>query len=178
MPCPVSDFSALLQHLYRRANEAECYRPVCCKHCGRAGLWHHGCYERKPRCRETTHHLNPIPIARFFCRFCRRTCSVLPSCLSPRRCYAWAVQQLVLVVVLTGHGDEAAAQAGGVHPSTAARWRRWLQRRHERFSFAVRQHWPALGYNADWRAFWCHCLAQWGLSDAMRRLLVDGLTVP
>jgi hypothetical protein len=122
--------------------------------------------------------LNLIPIPRLFCRFCRRTCSVLPSCLSPRRCYAWAVQQVALVAALAGHGDEAAAEASGVHPSTAKRWRRWLKRWHERFSLALRQHWPALGYAGDWRALWRHCLERWSLAEAMHRLQVSGLTVP
>ena len=96
----------------------------------------------------------------------------------PRRCYAWAVQQLALITVLAGRGDEAAAEAAGVHPSTAERWRRWLQRRQQAMALHLRQHWPALGYAADWQAFWRQCLQHWGLAEAMRRLLVAGFCVP
>ena len=178
MPLPVSDIVTVFQHLQTLANDPERYRPARCDHCGCAGLWRHGCYMRKPRCREATAALNPIPIPRFLCRVCRRTCSTLACGLSPRRCYDWALQQVALIAALAGLGDERSAELAGVHPSTVARWRRWLQNRHTPFAAALRVHWPTLGYAGDWADFWRRCFDEWGLAGAMRRLLFDGFTVP
>ena len=44
----------------------------------------------------------PVPVPRYLCPGCIRTCSRLPSFMSPRRWYCWAVQQVVLLLLLSG----------------------------------------------------------------------------
>ena len=103
----VNAIATLQAHLEKWAHTPQDYRPKQCPHCGLAGLWGHGHYDRKADRDPGT--LNPIPIPRFFCRGCRRTCSRLPSCIAPRRWYLWSVQQAVLLCLLSGISLEECA---------------------------------------------------------------------
>lgn len=95
---------SLAQHLQHLQALPEDYRPERCPHCGRARMWCHGAYTRKAdRERSRSASLNPVPIPRFLCSFCYRTCSRLPECVPPRRWYLWAVQQAVLGLICAGH---------------------------------------------------------------------------
>jgi hypothetical protein len=90
----VGSISSLAQHMIAVVTDAELYRPDACPHCRRAGVWRHGCYHRKAdRSAGSGESLNPVPVLRFLCRACARTCSRLPACIAPRRWYDWAVQQ-------------------------------------------------------------------------------------
>ena len=130
MPRIVPAITTLLQHLHMLSNSPEVYRPSACPHCGLGGLWSHGCYERKPdRGPHSSGTLNPIPIPRYFCRGCGRTCSRLPQCIAPRRWYGWAVQQLVLQLLLAGCSLHRCACWMGLDRRTAGRWRGWLDDR-------------------------------------------------
>ena len=85
----VSGIATLHQHRETLGRAPDAYRPAACPHGGLGGLWSHGGYQRKadraPRSLE-----NPVPIPRFLCRGCQRTCSRLPACIAPRRWYDWA----------------------------------------------------------------------------------------
>src|SRR5687767_7978814 len=66
-------------------------------------------------------------------------CSVLPSCLPPRRWYLFSVQQAVLVLLLSGVSLRRCADIVGTlwgpARSTMRRWRLGLEARHAQFSF-------------------------------------------
>jgi len=84
----VASILTLQQHLNSLASSPVIYRPTFCPHCSFGKLWCHGCYERKAdRLAPTSKSLNPIPIPRFICSGCRRSCSRLPECIAPRRWY-------------------------------------------------------------------------------------------
>lgn len=175
----VPGITTLEQHRDQLQHQPERYRPDRCPHCGKAGLWCHGRYARKAdrqgrgRC-----CLNPVWIPRFWCRYCRRTCSCLPECIAPRRWYLWAVQQLVLWVVLCGGSVRHASHVGGVSRRTVRRWRDWLSERFLLFSSVLRARCAALGRCRTPVAFWRGCLAQLDLAQAMRWLNHDGVVVP
>ena len=78
----------LEQHQAQLENDPDSYKPERCPRCGKAGLHHHGHYKRNtPRGEGLALVLGLLIVLRFFCSGCRRTCSRLPSCLSPRRQY-------------------------------------------------------------------------------------------
>jgi transposase-like protein len=172
----VSAIASLQEHLMRLAATPQAYRPERCPQCGRAGLWGHGHYDRKAD--RDTGKLNPIPVPRFRCRGCRRTCSRLPSCLPPRRWYLWRVQQAVLLCLLSGASLRKCANAPGPARSTMRRWWQWLQQRHEQLAFHLRSHWPEWGRAGSWQGFWQLALAQEPLREVMAWLDRQGVTVP
>jgi hypothetical protein len=99
----IANIHSLAQHLKMMLQDPEHYKPGCCPHCGLDILWNHGVYLRKSdRLNPPSQSLNLIPIPRFYCDGCKRTCSVLPECIPPRRWYLWATQQMVLSLVLLG----------------------------------------------------------------------------
>lgn len=155
------------------------YRPSACPHCGLAKPWGHGCYARKADRRpEPSGSLNPVFIPRFFCQGCRQTCSRLPECIAPRRWYDWAVQQVVLLWLLSGGSLHQAAVQGGVDGHTVRRWWDWFQERSEAFGFWLRSRFPDLGRAVDFAGFWQGCLSIMPLSQAMTWLDREGVVVP
>jgi hypothetical protein len=105
----VAGITTLEQHVETTQKAAEVYRPKSCPHGGLEVVHQHGHYERKADRRAEPPRLNPIPILRYRCAGCRRTCSRLPECIAPRRWYDWSVQQQVLQQRLNG----AAEHPGG-----------------------------------------------------------------
>jgi hypothetical protein len=101
-------FPVLEQHLNAVDRTPQVYRPVACVHCGCSGVWCHGRYHRKAD-RSAAGALNPVPVLRFRCRTCSRTCSRLPLCIAPRRWYNWADQQRVLLLLLAGCSQRRAS---------------------------------------------------------------------
>src|ERR1700730_7388581 len=105
----------LIASLQQHLSELECtpavYRPPRCPHCGLTRLWKHGRYDRKSD--RDTGKLNPISVPRFVCRRCGGTCSLLPSCLPPRRWYLWGVQAAVLLGLLSGASLRECAHTSG-----------------------------------------------------------------
>jgi len=77
----------LPQHIAQIEHAPAVYLPAACPHCGLAGLWQHGCYERKADRGDAAAgaSLNPVRVCRFLCQGCGRTCSRLPLCIAPRR---------------------------------------------------------------------------------------------
>ena len=184
MPRIVPGIETLDQHRSTLLSDPERYRPQACPRCGLAHPWAHGCYTRKSdRPPDGDGRRNPIPIPRFRCRNpdCGRTCSRLPACIPPRRWYLWSVQQVVLILVLTGVSLRAAAThpSPGTGPvrSTIRRWRDWLAS-SARFIFRLKGRFPELARGGDGDAFWLGCLRQLGLVGAMTALDALGEVVP
>ncbi len=161
--------SQLREHIAHIAHAPQAYRPDKCPYCGVAHPWLHGLYWRKAD-RDATAGAskNPVPVARFCCSSCRRTCSRLPLCIAPRRWYNWEMQQCVLLWLLSDQSLHQVSWWAGPSRSTVRRWREWLRLRSERFMFCLRSRFPELGRIDDsWQAFWCNCLDQMPLRQAM-----------
>lgn len=174
----VGSVTSLVQHLTAVATDAEIYRPQACPHCGCAGVWRHGCYHRKAdRAVGADESLNPVPVLRFLCRACERTCSRLPACIAPRRWYDWVVQQVVLLLLLSGSSLHGCSRCSGRDRRTVRRWRDWLHDRSESFAFFLRGRFPELGRLADHESFWRNVIESVSLQQAMVWLDRD-LVVP
>jgi transposase-like protein len=159
---------SLPQHIEQIAHAPEVYRPFACPHCGVAGLWLHGFYERKPdRDGPAGASLNPVLVVRFCCGVCGRTCSRLPLSIAPRRWHPWAKQQRVLLDLLAGASLRCAAPCAGVARHTARRWRDWLHAGTSTFAFVLRSRFPELGRGGAGADFWTACLAAMPLAEAM-----------
>ncbi len=173
----VGGIASLAQHLTTVATDPEQYRPLACPHCGRAGVWRHGCYHRKADRSVGGASLNPVAVLRFLCSACLHTCSRLPACIAPGRWWDWAVQQAVLVLLLAGMSLHGCARTNGRDRHTVRRWRDWLQARSEQFAFCLRSRWPELGRAGDFASFWRHVIAELSLQQACVWLDRD-LSVP
>jgi len=179
MNCIVASILTLSQHLETLSLDPSAYRPKFCPHCGYGKLWHHGCYERKAD-RESfgPKSLNPVPIPRYRCLGCGRTCSRLPECIAPRRWFPWLIQQAVLGLWLLGFSVRKSAHQYGISRKTVRRWRQWLLDRHIDFAFHLRVRFPAWGRHADFAGFWCNALHGLSLSRLMFWLDQEGVSVP
>ena len=168
------------QHIETLHSTPEVYRPPRCPGCGLAGLWRHGCYSRKANRRPAFDDecLNPIPIPRFRCPGCWRTCSRLPSCIPPRRWHSWLLQQQVLQCLLAGCSFHRCAAMFGLCRHTVRRWRNWLESRTPEFEFILRSRLAEWGRAANWKSFWTGCLSCTPLSEVMAWLDFDGLDIP
>ena len=174
----LASITSLEQHAQALAEDSEAYRPAACPHCHRGGLWRHGCYERKADRRVGAgESLNPMAVLRFLCRACERTCSRLPACIAPRRWYGWAVQQVVLLMLLAGGSVHRCAACTCRDRHTVRRWRDWLRERGETFAFFLRSRHPAFGRLADHASFWRNVIDAWSLEQTMAWLDRD-LVVP
>ncbi len=167
---------SLQHHLDELARAPAVYRPPQCPQCGLARLWGHGHYDRKAD--RGSGVLNPIPVPRFVCRGCGGTCSVVPSCVPPRRWYAWSQQAAVLLSLLSGTSLRECADTCGCARSTVRRWWQWLRHRHEQYAFHLRSHWPEWGRAGSWQQFWQIALAQEPLREVMAWLDRHGVVVP
>lgn len=167
----LSDIHTLDQHLQTWFDDIDQYRPSQCPHCGRSGLWSHGVYYRQARCEQAKG--NPTPVPRFFCRYCKGSCSTLPEYIPPRRWYHWLTQQAALQLSLMGLSLMQVWQA--LHdkleevPSLCT-LQRWLSHHRQRFSlhqFHLLNTHPALGYSPGFDGFWQACLDIMPLSAVM-----------
>lgn len=163
----VAGITTLEQHLEVLSSQPETYRPRCCPHCGLKILWQHGRYSRKADRRVTRPLLNPVPIYRYRCAGCRRTCSRLPECIAPRRWYHWLVQQHSLSDRLNGTPAECGADDGAPAARRVSRWWCWLQDRGQVFAFHLSARFPERGRASEFGAFWRLVFATLGLPRAM-----------
>ena len=170
--------TTLDQHIVELANGGDAYRPANCPYCQVGGLWHHGCYHRKAdrSAVASQSRLNPVAILRFLCNACLRTCSRLPACIAPRRWYDWAMQQVVLLLLLAGASLHQGCRQTGRARSTLRRWRDWLQARSEQFTFFLRSRLPELGRLPE-SDFWRQVISRMFLACVMTQLDQD-LVVP
>jgi len=175
----VPAITSLQQHHDTLEREPVVYRPAVCPHCGLAGLWCHGCYDRKAdRGLGTSDRLNPIPIPRFYCQGCRHTCSRVPECVAPRRWYGRALQQAVLLLLLCGGSLHQASIQYELDRRTVRRWWGWLGERSEGFALFLKARFPELGRAVGFREFWQDCLKTMSLSQAMAWLDHAEVVVP
>lgn len=169
--------TTLDQHFDELANGGHAYQPARCPHCQAGGLWHHGCYHRKAdRVALGDTSRNPVPILRFMCNACLRTCSRLPACIAPRRWYDWATQEVVLLLLLAGGSLRQGCRQSGCARSTLRRWQLWLQARSAQMVFTLRSRVPQLGRVPD-SQFWQQVITSMSLTGVMTRLDTD-LDVP
>ena len=174
----VASVTTLEQHVEAVKQTPEIYRPLSCPHCGIKIVWQHGCYTRKAdRRQDGEGSLNPVPILRYRCSACRRTCSRLPLCIAPRRWYDWSVQQGGLEGLLNGLSLRHCAGNDVPDRRTFGRWRQWLQERGQTFEFHLRSRLPELGRVAGFVDFWRQVFKSMGLAAAMA-LLDQGMIVP
>ena len=170
---------SLEQHLEQLQHQPESYRPQRCPHCGKAGLWRHGHYERKaPRGEGVAFALSAICIPRFLCPHCRRSCSRLPASIAPRRQYLWKAQQAVLARLLAGESIRQVSRRWLPSRRTLSRWWQWLRGQFDVHAFHLRSRFPSLGRAADWKAFWVGCFERMRLCEAMSWLDRAGVVVP
>ena len=162
----VAGITTLEEHLETIEKKREVYRPPSCPHCGIKVLCQHGYYYRKADRRGQRASLNPVPICRYRCAGCRRTCSRLPECITPRRWYAWSVQQHCLSSRV---GAVAAGCPSAPHPAVRSidRWWRWLRERGVLLAFHLRARFPELGRAGEFCAFWRQVFMSLGLPRAM-----------
>lgn len=164
----VSGITSLEQHFQAVSTAPVIYRPPACPHCGRGVLWGHGCYYRKAdRSRDPGPSRNPVPILRYCCPGCSRTCSRLPLCIAPRRWYNWAVQQQVLLLLLNGYSLHHCSRCNDLGRQTVRRWRDWLNARSESFMFFLRSRFPEWGRSVDQPSFWRLVLDSMPLAEVM-----------
>jgi transposase-like protein len=164
----VIGITSLEQHLQRLSQDREVYRPQACPRCGFGTLWEHGSYDRKAdRIGVGEENLNPIPIPRYLCAGCERTCSRVPECIAPRRWYNWIVQAICMRAVMRGTQPEG--EASWSHPArrTIGRWWRWLQECGPVFRFHLSSRFAELGRWAEEFDYWCQVIKTMGLSRAM-----------
>ncbi|MDP1756583.1 MAG: hypothetical protein Q8L38_03935 [Pseudohongiella sp.] len=160
--------TTLDQHFDEVANGGDVYRPVNCPYCQAGGLWRHGCYCRKAdRTSSGDASRNPVPILRFLCRSCERTCSRLPACIAPRRWFDWNVQQVILLMLMAGVSLWQCCLQTGRALSTVRRWRDWISTRSDNFEFFLRSRFPELGRAPEPDAFWRQVMNTISLSQAM-----------
>lgn len=175
----VSDICTLMQHIIELNKNVDNYRPDSCCYCGHHKLRRHGYYPRKAdRENPTENNLNPIMIPRFYCSVCKRTCSVLPECIPPRRWYPWCIQQACLLLIL---GNKSLRQVE--KQTLPSRWTigRWINRLKEQFglySFHLKSCFSELGYCNLFERFWKNCLDKISLAKAMLILNNMGVAIP
>jgi hypothetical protein len=98
--------------------------------------------------------------------------------VAPRRWYGWALQQVVLLLLLGGGSLHWCAAHTGLDRRTVRRWWGWLGDRSEAFGLFLRARFPELGRAMDCCGFWQGCLKTMTLSQAMAWLDREGVAVP
>ncbi len=180
------DILTLAQHNQILNEAPEQYRPERCICCGKSAPWRHGFYPRKSDREHTrAESLNPVLIPRFFCPDCKKTSSVLPEGIPPRRWYLWLIQQQILLQLLLGSSFNSAhktqqSDSSGPSPSRST-LRRWWVRLKEQFQQqrdALCAYCYALAQHADCVGFWRHCFTSISLSKAMLICQQSGVAVP
>jgi transposase-like protein len=169
----------LEQHRELLERNRDAYKPERCPRCGKAGLHHHGHYERNaPRGEGLALALGLLIILRFFCPGCRGTCSRLPSCLSPRRQYWWKHQQAVLERLSAEESVRKVARELMPSRRTIGRWRHWIAGQFDLHGLHLRSRFVQLGRAQGWPAFWSLCLQTMSLGEAMGWIERVGVRVP
>ena len=176
----ISNNISIDQYLNLLREDPHQFRPACCPHCHTLGrLNYHGIYYRKPDRENPSHSsLNPIPITRFYCTVCKRTCSVLPECIPPRRWYLWSSQEKVISKVIAGSSFCQVAKQTQPSRSTITRWWYRLLERYPDHRAHLCSRFSWLGYSDDVAKFWRLLLKRQKLSAAMFVLNHVGVTVP
>lgn len=173
MPNILSDILDVDQHFSKLITDWNAYKPDQCIHCGAHGLWCHGTYARQSKCECEGAPSGLIPIPRFFCPNCQRTCSTLPAFIAPRRWYHWATQQIALLCVIMGStllGTWSSLfdrQPRGPSQATIQRWHQQFRHDYDKHRLHLCSQFPDLGRHAQFTDFWQACLTKMPLASAM-----------
>lgn len=179
MPTILAQITTLVQHIQHLNASPHDYRPSQCPHCHKAGVWVHGYYGRTvDRDEKTGGRMNPVPIPRFLCPHCQKTCSTLPECIPPRRWYLWTVQQVALLLLLTGKAPPWTRQSQYPARVTIRRWMAWFRDMFLLHADTLRSIFPELGRSSGFHEFWRSCQDKMSLSEAMYRLHKSGIPIP
>jgi hypothetical protein len=177
----LAKITSLGQHIQHFHDNPEDYRPSQCPYCHKSGVWAHGCYKRavdrdeKTRTRDL---LDPVPIPRFLCPHCGKTCSTLPECIPPRRWYLWVIQQAALLSLLAGESLPPRKPSKRPGRSTIKRWWNGLKEDFHLHADTLRAQDSELGRVSGFLEFWQECLGKMSLSEAMYLLHKGGLIIP
>jgi len=177
----LAEIMTLFCHIQALNFYPHAYRPEKCPHCGFYQLWGHGSYTRKSD--KTNEHpngsnLNPIPILRYFCPSCGRTCSTLPECLPPRRWYQWNVQQIVYEYYLKGYSVYVIDMLVMPSIQTIYRWINAFENQLSTYQFHLKTKISSLGYADGIKLFWKTCWDKKPLSHWMLVLNNEGVKIP
>lgn len=179
MPSILTGIQSLDQHYSTLIKNPSNYRPARCNGCGKSKLWSHGFYTRKAQCEEG--HGNPALIPRFLCPHCLKTCSVLPEYIPPKRWYHWAIQEVALRLLLSGHTYNHVLEALCQRPikrqnfiepslSTLSRWWSRFKSDYLNCRLFLCSDFPTLGITNNLSEFWLSCFEKMRLSSAMALL--------
>jgi len=155
-------------------------RPERCECCGKSKPWRHGVYTRKTAGgkNHSDTSLNPIKIERYYCPSCRKTMSVLPECIPKHRWYLWSVQEVILLLFVSGSSIYKISKYSQPSRHTISRW-------ISRFKDAFLVHRDTLisvknnlCQYVTFSTFWRACFGMMSLSEAMRLCHVCGVIVP
>ena len=168
--------------LIQYKNDIECrleenLRPERCECCGKLKPWRHGDYPRKAG-RDDDATLNPIKIQRYYCSTCKKTMSVLPECIPPRRWYLWKTQQAAILLLLSIGSARSVEKQTKPSRHTIKRWLAWLITQFKVHKDALCSHFPFFGRYTEPMRFWVHVFEQLPLSTAMRLCHVSGVSIP
>lgn len=174
------EITTLKQYLFQIENSnSNIFDNIRCAHCGSTKLWKHGFYYRKAdRYNNPNQSLNPIPIQRFLCLSCKKTCSVLPECIPPKRWYLWEIQQIIFTLFLAGKTICAIAKESIPSRYTISRWINHFQQQFELYKSILCQQFFELGRSKDFTDFWLNCFKNISLAQAMRIFNVAGVNIP
>jgi transposase-like protein len=164
------------QYLKAQKEKPEILCPSNCPNCGKAGLWHHGHYDRKTARTSSSH--DPVHIFRFYCPHCHKTCSTLPEYIPPRRWYLWNIQQTSAALVFAGKSFRAIARSIAPSRHTVSRWIRRLKERFKLHRDTLCQHIIDPGGIDNITGFWLACFNKISLSQAMCFCNAAGVDVP
>ena len=179
MPHIVANIISLRQHIFKMQNNPKGYLPPRCLHCCQRNLWFHGAYFRKSdRSATKKETFNPVPIQRFYCPSCRRTCSSLPEAIPPRRWYLWDVQQIVILLYFSGVSIRKIAQQALPSRQTVTRWINRFTQLFRKHKNVLSDHDPWLGRTVDIKNFWGACCQKMTLAQAMRVCHIAGIIIP
>lgn len=175
----LADIMTLAQHVFYLKIQPEDYRPQCCPSCGKSKVWAHGYYIRKTKQPTTEAETDEdIMIPRFICPSCNTTCSTLPEAIPPHRHYLWAIQQAILLQLLSGASLCSVAEQWPPSLNTIRRWWKQLKAQFTLDADCLRSRFVELGRAVGFNAFWSSCLAKMDLSSAMFHLNIMGRAVP
>jgi transposase-like protein len=174
----LTNILSLSQYIELLRGEKELDHLISCPHCGKGKLWRHGQYHRKLDRSDSAQLLNPIPIQRYLCPSCKRTCSILPECSPPKRWYLWDVQQAALLLTLAGKSLRDIANKIAVSRHTVKRWITRFQEQYRIHKDVLSSYWSELACSVDFVDFWLTCLQTIPLSKAMYVCSIAGVCVP
>jgi len=175
----LADVVLLIQYLNLLKDPSELCHLEKCPCCGKSGPWHHGGYTRQAdRINPSSDSLNPVFIQRYYCPACKKTCSVLPECISPQRWYLWEIQQMALMLCLTGSSICTVSKKILPSRQTISRWIKHFKEQFRAHKDVLTNHVIALGHTDNMADFWPAVFEIMCLGKAMRLCHMAGVMIP